>query len=270
MPVDPGVEVDPKRPIADLHVDPAAVAAVAPPISQPPGAARRGEWFADTADEPVAAVAATLKAAATADTSSGATALSAPLPEAVEAPQRTTAASESQSPSVEGATVIEVDFIKGRAAPGSELVDVPQAWREGCARIRSMPPPRGFTPERGFTHERWRSIGEAAAEVVGRWGAEMARLGWSDFDLFAVHSDAPATRLDAMGLVSLMGPCQIVAIDARGADLRTPSGAVQRFQRRPLPTGTTLLWHLLPDATTQRPRFRGANKQPTAFASEYI
>ena len=79
---------------------------------------------------------------------------------------------------------------------------------------------------------------------LDRWGAEAICCGWDTLDVFGCHQEAPAARFDCMGLVMLLNRCEILAIDERGADLVTASGARQRFRRRPLPLGTVSLWEL--------------------------
>jgi hypothetical protein len=108
----------------------------------------------------------------------------------------------------------------------------------GAASI-AMPPPSGFRPD------RWQRIIDAAGVFLDHWASEAARLGWTVYDVFGAHADAPATRFDCKGLVTLLDHCRIVSIDERGADLETESGAQQRFDRRPMPPDTISLWELV-------------------------
>jgi hypothetical protein len=98
----------------------------------------------------------------------------------------------------------------------------------------------------GFTPDRWQSVVDAAGQFIERWADEAVRCGWSEFDAFGAHDEAPTARRDAMGVVTMLGDRAIAAIDEHGADLITVSGARQRFSRRPMPVGTTLLWELAP------------------------
>ena len=52
-----------------------------------------------------------------------------------------------------------------------------------------------------------------------------------------------------MGLVMLLDGFKVVAVDDRGADLVSQSGARQRYRIRPLPAHTVALWDI-PDAPT--------------------
>ncbi len=117
--------------------------------------------------------------------------------------------------------------------------NVLRRWAEGCAMLRTMPPPAGFSPA------RWRRAVKAADHFIksGRAG-EAIGCGWSDLDVFGCHSTVLASRYDCMGLVLLLDRCEITAIDDLGANLVTTSGARQRFYRRPMPPGTVLLWEL--------------------------
>src|SRR4051794_19344998 len=101
-----------------------------------------------------------------------------------------------------------------------------------------MPPPAGFWSE------RWQRIIEGAGAFLDRWSGEAIRCGWTDLDVFGAYPGAPAARFDAMGLVLLLDRWKVVAIDRDGADLKTPTSAIQRFRRRKLPPGTVSLWEL--------------------------
>jgi hypothetical protein len=116
--------------------------------------------------------------------------------------------------------------------------DTPSCWAEGCVALRSMPPPAEFYPE------RWQRIVDAAGIFLDRWATEAIRHGWTTLDLFGVDAGAPTARFDCMGLVMLLDRREILAIDERGADLVTASGARRRFRRRPMPPGTISLWEL--------------------------
>jgi hypothetical protein len=113
---------------------------------------------------------------------------------------------------------------------------MPRAWADGYSALAVMPPPSGFSAE------RWHRIIEATDAFLDRWGTDAARLEWSNLDVFGCHPAVPAARFDCMGLVLLLGRCEVAAIDRDGADLMTATGARQRFRRRPLPPETAPLW----------------------------
>src|ERR1043166_7517029 len=105
----------------------------------------------------------------------------------------------------------------------------PKGWLDAYGAIRTMAIPEGFSSD------RWRRVLEATRLFMGSWAAEAARLGWSDLDVFGCHATRPDTRVDCMGLILLLDGCEIVGIDAHGADLSTSSGGRQRFRRREMP-----------------------------------
>jgi hypothetical protein len=135
--------------------------------------------------------------------------------------------------------VADADDLDERAALLTEGAGVPRAWAQGFAALCAVPPPPGFWPE------RWQRVIDAVGAFLDRWATEASRCGWSDLDLFGCHDTAPDRRYDAMKLVLHLEHCEVVAIDAEGADLVTVAGARQRFRRRPLPAGTVPLWHLV-------------------------
>jgi len=125
-----------------------------------------------------------------------------------------------------------------RAALIAEGAGVPRAWAQGFAALAVLPPPVGFWPE------HWQRIIDVTGAFLDRWACEAIRCGWTDLDVFGADRDVPTARFDCMGLVLLLDRCKVVAIDPDGADLVTPAGIHQRFQRRPLPPGTVSLWEL--------------------------
>jgi hypothetical protein len=132
----------------------------------------------------------------------------------------------------------DADEFAERAALIEFGAEVPREWAEGFAALAAMPPPTGFWPD------RWQRIIDAAGHFLDSWAGDAARLGWTTYDAFGCHDTAPAARFDCKGLVMLLDRYRIVSIDERGADLATESGARQRFYRRPMPPGTTMLWEL--------------------------
>ena len=105
----------------------------------------------------------------------------------------------------------------------------PKGWLDAYGAMRTMAIPEGFSSD------RWRRV------FMGSWAAEAARLGWSDLDVFGCRATQPDRRFDCMGLVLLLDGCEIVGIDAQGADLSTRGDVRQRFQRRQMPPDTVPL-----------------------------
>ena len=75
---------------------------------------------------------------------------------------------------------------------------MPRNWAEGFARLDLASPLPGFSPA------CWRQLIDDGGRFLDRWGLEAAALGWRAEDVFGVHPGAPATRYDAMGLVTLI------------------------------------------------------------------
>jgi hypothetical protein len=90
-------------------------------------------------------------------------------------------------------------------------------------------------------------------------------FGWTAADLFGCDRRAPWHRLDRAGLVLLTGGHEIVELTEEVAALRTSTGSVLRFRRRPpARPPVALLWEFLISApATGPPTFR-----PTAHPSE--
>jgi hypothetical protein len=101
--------------------------------------------------------------------------------------------------------------------------------------------------------------------VEGGWAQPALGLGWTPADLFGCDQRAPWHRLDRAGLVLLTGGHEIVEVTPDVAALRTSTGSVLRFRRRPPPRPpVALLWEMLISAQATGPPTRG----PTAHPSE--
>src|SRR5262249_25385378 len=106
-------------------------------------------------------------------------------------------------------------------------------------QLKSMPMPESIAPS------IWHQVVADADRFLVTWGATAAALGWTAPDLFGVHRQKPMARYDAAGLVVLLDGGDIVALTADCAEIRTRSGALQRYRRRPFHgSGQVLLWEL--------------------------
>jgi hypothetical protein len=118
------------------------------------------------------------------------------------------------------------------------LNGIPAEWLDGMAglrAIRTLP---------GIAEVEWKKIVATADEILKRWAVQLAALGWTAADVFGADPHAPWTRLDCMGLALLLRECELTAVTAETAILRTPSGATQRFYRRHPALGQPL-WELV-------------------------
>ena len=121
--------------------------------------------------------------------------------------------------------------------PAADTVP-PSEWAEGIARLQTMPPPANVPPR------RWEQFMDDTARFANRWATTAAALGWVAADLWGCHADKPYERIDFAGLLWLLNRAEIVAMTAWTATIRTRTGAIQTFRRRPAPPGTVLAWEL--------------------------
>jgi hypothetical protein len=109
--------------------------------------------------------------------------------------------------------------------------------------------------------------------VERRWLHEAFGLGWTTADLFGCDRRAPSYRLDRAGIVLLIGGHEIVELDSSHAVLRTRTGSVLRYRRRP-PTKPplALLWELLRPVQATGPPIRGPTARPSdeRMATTYL
>jgi hypothetical protein len=115
----------------------------------------------------------------------------------------------------------------------------PREWAEGFARLDCSTPPPGFSPR------SWEQLINDGGRFMDRWATEAARLGWTAEDVFGVHPSASGARVDAMGLVPLIGGGEVVSISGDRASIRMPGGSTLTYLRRARPKAVAL-WDLCP------------------------
>ena len=117
----------------------------------------------------------------------------------------------------------------------------------------------------GIPQQRWPRVqGDVVRLVEGGWAQQALALGWPVADLFGCDQRAPWYRLDRSGLVLLTGGREIVELTADVAALRTSTGSVLRFRRRPpARPPVALLWELLSPAQATGPPIRGPTVRPS-------
>ena len=103
----------------------------------------------------------------------------------------------------------------------------PRGWAEYFARQIVNGPPGDFSPV------RWQQALDGALMFADEWVHKAIAAGWTPQDVFGLHPTHPAARLDHRGVGWLLGDgSRVVALDAKGADIKTPPGGHSRFLRR--------------------------------------
>jgi hypothetical protein len=93
--------------------------------------------------------------------------------------------------------------------------------------------------------DRWRQAVEDATAFTSQWGTQAQTFGWTERELFGLHSvpEQPAanysrlSRLDETGLIWLLRGRPVITVTATEAVMRCRSGAtlVYRRQNNPVP-----------------------------------
>jgi hypothetical protein len=132
------------------------------------------------------------------------------------------------------------------------------AVADGVAAILAADGATGVPPH------YWPRVQRDTARLAdGGWLDRALALGWTPADLFGCDVRAPWHRLDRAGLVLLLGGHEITGLDAGAATLRTATGSVQRYRRRPPASPpVSLLWQLLVPARATGPPSRGPTPSP--------
>jgi hypothetical protein len=101
----------------------------------------------------------------------------------------------------------------------------PAEWHAILADLERRSCPDWLTPD------RWDAVLSDAENFLSRWGVAAHALGWTALNLFGVHPTAPASRLDAMGLLLLICGGAVIALTASSATIRRRSGSVLTYRR---------------------------------------
>jgi hypothetical protein len=142
------------------------------------------------------------------------------------------------------------------------VAGLPREIADGVHAILSADGAQGIPPQ------RWPRVqGDAARLVGGGWMERALALGWTAADLFGCDQRAPWHRLDRAGLLLLTGGHEIVELTEDVAAVRTSTGSVLRFRRRPPPRPpVALLWEVLISAQATGPPTRGPKPHPSEGA----
>ena len=113
---------------------------------------------------------------------------------------------------------------------------LPADWRDGLARLATMPPQPGVQPH------RWEGIVADALALGEGWASQARALGWRDVDLWGCNPER-SRRLDRDGLAMLLNGRAVLAITDTAATIATPGGRTLSYYRAPLAGGVPL-WAL--------------------------
>jgi hypothetical protein len=155
------------------------------------------------------------------------------------------------------------------AAPVAPSVgSLPREIADGVHAILSADGAQGIPPQ------RWPRVQRDVMRLhEGSWAQQALNLGWTVVDLFGCDRRAPWHRLDRGGLVLLIGGHEIAELTGDNAALRTSTGSVLRFRRRPPATPpVALLWELLISTQATGPPIRGPTTPPSEerMAATYL
>jgi hypothetical protein len=155
------------------------------------------------------------------------------------------------------------------AAPVVQSVGgLPREIADGVHAILSANGAQGILPH------RWPRVQRDVLRLLeGGWAQQALNLGWTAADLFGCDRRAPWHRLDRAGLVLLVGGHEIVELTEDVAALRTSTGSVLRYRRRPpARSPAALLWEFLIPTQATGPPIRGPTTPPSEerMAATYL
>lgn len=147
---------------------------------------------------------------------------------AVSQPSRATAVATPETADFCG---VEGEFLAA-VAPVASVAD----WAAQVARLREGRPPEGID---GLA---WRRLISDARALIGNWGADLIRAGWTTVEVFGVNPDPRARRLDRVGLCRLLKGRPVEAIDGETALIRVSATDMHTFHRRLVAPGGVPFW----------------------------
>jgi hypothetical protein len=152
--------------------------------------------------------------------------------------------------------------------PVQDVAGLPLEIADGVHAILSADGAQGIPPH------RWPRVQRDVVQLLeSGWLEPALALGWTAADLFGCDRRAPWHRLDRAGLVLLTGGHEIVELTEEVAALRTSTGSVLRFRRRPpARPPVALLWEILISAYATGPPIRGPTTHPSEerMAATYL
>src|ERR671917_467141 len=83
-----------------------------------------------------------------------------------------------------------------------------RAWREAFARLSPQTPP---CP--GFKAGKWPEVHTACLRFLSDHADRAAALGWTTEELFGVHPEMGAVRVDACGALMVSGGKPVVSVE---------------------------------------------------------
>ena len=97
-------------------------------------------------------------------------------------------------------------------APSLALPPTPQPqarqWREAFARLSATTPP---CP--GLNLKKWPEMHTVALQFLSDHADRAAELGWTTEELFGVHREVRAVRVDACGALMVSGCQPVIAVE---------------------------------------------------------
>ena len=120
-----------------------------------------------------------------------------------------------------------------KVSPAPAL-DGPHTWRTALLVLS----PHG-DPCPGFRPYGWARFLGNALDFLHRHGAEAARLGWTDVELFGVHPVVGVVRVDHAGALMLSVGSRVESVEAEA--IRYSAGLV--YRRSGAPAAAVPVWN---------------------------
>jgi hypothetical protein len=102
---------------------------------------------------------------------------------------------------------------------------LPDEWKDGMRRFADMQPLPGFSPT------VWRQAVIDGHQLLHENGTAAFVMGWTLEDLFGLHPECPALRVDAMGLAFLMRGRRILRFGEFMTTIELPRGGETVYRR---------------------------------------
>jgi hypothetical protein len=166
------------------------------------------------------------------------------------------------------ALLSEAESANDAASIVQSVGGLPRDVTDGVRAILSADGAQGIPPQ------RWPRVQRDVVRLLeGGWAQQALALGWTATELFGCDQRAPWDRLDRAGLLLLMGGREVVELTEDVAALKTSTGSLLRFRRRPSARPpVALLWEILISAQPTGPPIRRPTTHPNEerMAATYL
>lgn len=116
---------------------------------------------------------------------------------------------------------------------------ISEPWAEGFAKLQALDAPEGIA------EDGWRRLIDGVGRFLDLWGQQASALGWTEWEVLSVNSEADLSDLWRHGLAIISTGAKLVALSTNVATFETLGHAPHTLLHlRRTPLAPHMLWDL--------------------------